>query len=62
MDARDLALLPGPGANAETIERLRMLAVAWEQYKKTEASQANQFIWTPGYAALVDNLHQPNYG
>ena len=32
------------------------------QYKKTEASQANQFIWAPGYAALVDNLHQPNYG
>ena len=28
---RDLALVPGPGATDETRERLRLLALAWEQ-------------------------------
>ena len=31
---RDLALVPGPGATDETKERLRLLALAWEQKNK----------------------------
>ena len=31
---RDLALVPGPGASDETKERLRLLALAWEQKNK----------------------------
>lgn len=31
MQARDLALLPGPGANAKTRERLRQIKITWEQ-------------------------------
>lgn len=34
LDARELALIPGPGATDETIERLRQLAVAWENLQK----------------------------
>jgi len=31
---RDLTLIPGPGANYETRERLRLLSLAWEKQKK----------------------------
>ncbi len=32
LDARDLVLLPGPGATADTKERLRLLHQAWEKH------------------------------
>lgn len=32
--ARDMALIPGPGATDETIERLRQMAEAWEKRDK----------------------------
>jgi DNA-binding HxlR family transcriptional regulator len=32
--ARDLALIPGPGATDETVERLRQMAEAWENRDK----------------------------
>ena len=31
LKARDLKLMPGPGANDETIERLRLMDEAWEK-------------------------------
>lgn len=34
LDARDLELVPGPGATEETIERLRLLSVAWNDRNK----------------------------
>lgn len=34
LDARDLAIIPGPGATAETIERLRLLQQAWETHNE----------------------------
>jgi len=34
IEARDLALIPGPGATDETIERLRQMAEAWEKKNK----------------------------
>ena len=38
LDARELALVPGPGATDGTRERLRQLSVAWENMKnKTDA-------------------------
>lgn len=36
LDARDLALVPGPGATDETIERLRQLSIAWENIQKRQ--------------------------
>ena len=36
LDARDMVLLPGPGANEETIERLRLLKLAWEDYNQSK--------------------------
>lgn len=36
LDARDMVLLPGPGANEETIERLRLLKLAWEEYNQSK--------------------------
>ncbi len=36
LDARDLTLKPGPGATAETIERLTLLQFAWEKHHETE--------------------------
>ena len=32
LDARELALIPGPGATPETKERLRLLQLAWEKH------------------------------
>lgn len=32
LDARELALKPGPGATVETKERLRLLQLAWEKH------------------------------
>ncbi len=32
LDARELALTPGPGATAETKERLHLLQLAWEKH------------------------------
>ncbi|HHJ35753.1 MAG TPA: transcriptional regulator [Gammaproteobacteria bacterium] len=32
LDARDLALIPGPGATDETRERLHLLQLAWEKH------------------------------
>ncbi len=34
LDARDLALIPGPGATAETKERLHLLQTAWEKHNE----------------------------
>jgi DNA-binding HxlR family transcriptional regulator len=36
LDARELALIPGPGATPETKERLRLLQLAWEKHTATE--------------------------
>ncbi len=36
LDARDLILKPGSGANAETIERLALLQLAWEKHHEGE--------------------------
>lgn len=35
LDARDLVILPGPGANAKTKERLHLLQLAWEKHNKS---------------------------
>ena len=32
LDARDLVLKPGPGANEATLERLRLLDIAWQNH------------------------------
>lgn len=34
LDARDMVLIPGPGATDETRERLRLLQLAWEKHKE----------------------------
>ena len=34
LDARDLILKPGPGANEETLERLHLLNIAWEKHQQ----------------------------
>lgn len=31
LESREMAMLPGPGATEETIERLRMMRLAWEK-------------------------------
>jgi DNA-binding HxlR family transcriptional regulator len=36
LDARELVLMPGPGANEETLERLRLLNAAWEKHNQVE--------------------------
>lgn len=38
LDVRDMALIPGPGATAETIERLRLLQLAWEKHNEISQS------------------------
>ncbi|MBL4711091.1 MAG: helix-turn-helix transcriptional regulator [Gammaproteobacteria bacterium] len=34
LDARDLIILPGPGANTKTKVRLRLLQLAWEKHNR----------------------------
>lgn len=34
LDARDLAIIPGPGATDETTERLRLLELAWKKHNE----------------------------
>ena len=36
LDARELVITPGPGANEETLERLRLLSVAWEKHNQSK--------------------------
>jgi DNA-binding HxlR family transcriptional regulator len=36
LDARDLLLIPGPGANEETKQRLSLLQIAWEKHHEGE--------------------------
>jgi len=36
LEARDMAMVPGPGATEETHERLRLLRIAWEQRNQSQ--------------------------
>jgi len=36
LDARDMVLIPGPGATEKTKERLRLLHVAWEKHNQAK--------------------------
>lgn len=36
LDARDMVLVPGPGATAKTKERLHLLQLAWEKHNKPD--------------------------
>ena len=35
LKSREMAMLPGPGATEETIERLRMMRLAWEKHNQS---------------------------
>jgi DNA-binding HxlR family transcriptional regulator len=39
LEARELAMVPGPGATEETQERLRLMRIAWEKRNETQENR-----------------------